>query len=81
MSVKFQHDLADVFVHCFPYKLNIVNACQIQAIRNIMVYISKVLLSFGNSMPMHRFHLHFSSAIWHVQDDIHLFYPKPLSVS
>ena len=36
MPVKLQHDLADVFVHCFPYILNIVNACQIQAIRNIM---------------------------------------------
>ena len=40
-----------LYIHCFSHKLNlvIVDACQVQAIRNAMGVMSKVALFFKNS--------------------------------
>ena len=40
-----------LYVHCFSHKLNlvIVNACQVQAVRNAMGVISKIAFFFENS--------------------------------
>ena len=40
-----------LYTHCFSHKLNlvIVDACQVQAVRNAMGVISKVALFFENS--------------------------------
>ena len=48
--IQEQYPLA-FYVHCFSHKLNlaIVNACQVQAVRNAMGVISKIAFFFENS--------------------------------